>query len=439
MPEHVDRLELRRHLDGSYARLDREGVLRVFGTAGDDRLELTLVPRTASGDVGSGDVGSGDLGPGSAAPLGYTFAVTEDGKPIPTSVQLIDGAVRTVRLYLRGGDDTVVFRNPEIGRPAPSKSVYVDAGAGDDSIATGPGHDVVLGGAGNDTIFGDRGNDRLEGGSGADDLRGGVGNDTLSGGGGNDRLRAGGGNDVVNAGRGNDRIYSADNGTSTLRGEAGNDTLFNGSGQDAFSGGAGEDLVDYGARRERLYIDLSAADAVGETLPVEGGTNVRRRRNGNLFDDGRFTVDEKRGSDPFSGGDAAAASEPIKPYLVPLSEGYAGVGSDEADTLAEVEHAVGGSGADVILGSSRRNVLRGGAGNDSIFAGSGTDDVYGDGGDDSLFTADTRDAFPSPGDPRHPADDWAVGGEGNDFARVDNRDRQQVEAETVDRLRALLS
>jgi len=67
-----------------------------------------------------------------------------------------------------------------------------------------------------------------------------------------------------------------------------------------------------------------------------------------------------------------------------------------------IEHATGGSGADVLIGNDAdnvldggrgRDVLRGGAGNDRLIGGGGADRLYGDGGDDVLVGTHATHAY----------------------------------------------
>ena len=60
---------------------------------------------------------------------------------------------------------------------------------------------------------------------------------------------------------------------------------------------------------------------------------------------------------------------------------------------ADIENAIGGSGADVINGNSLDNVLDGGAGNDTLNGGNGDDTLVGGAGDDVLSGGAGRDIF----------------------------------------------
>jgi Ca2+-binding RTX toxin-like protein len=97
--------------------------------------------------------------------------------------------------------------------PGIALNMNVDAGSGDDTIATGDGNDVVLGGDGNDTLNGAGGGDRLVGERGTDTMNGGAGDDTLV-------WNNGEGSDVMNGDDGVDRIednLSGGDDVSTLK------------------------------------------------------------------------------------------------------------------------------------------------------------------------------------------------------------------------------
>jgi Ca2+-binding RTX toxin-like protein len=98
-----------------------------------------------------------------------------------------------------------------------SVGMNIDAGTGDDTIATGDGADLITGGDGNDTLSGAAGGDRIVGDRGGDTLNGGAADDTLV-------WNNGDGSDVMNGEDGVDRIetnLSAAADTSTLKVENG--------------------------------------------------------------------------------------------------------------------------------------------------------------------------------------------------------------------------
>lgn len=174
----------------------------------------------------------------------------------------------------------------------------------------------------------------------------------------------------VHGGPGNDRITLPAAAESSGYGEGGDDTviggenLFGGPGNDElsgiafdgkklayewFAGGAGKDVIRGGAAHTNIAVYGGAA-AVHIDL---------RRRGG---------------------------------------QGRAG----EGDTLIDVDGAVGGAGADVLIGDRYGNALYGGAGNDAIRGGAGDDYVDGERGVDRLSGG--------PGDDEIAAGDGSYGG-----------------------------
>src|SRR5207249_7565770 len=58
-------------------------------------------------------------------------------------------------------------------------AVFIDGGAGNDSVKGGPGNDTILGGTGDDLLVGGAGRDLLIGGLGADRIVGNTDDDIL--------------------------------------------------------------------------------------------------------------------------------------------------------------------------------------------------------------------------------------------------------------------
>ncbi len=160
-------------------------------------------------------------------------------------------------------------------------------------------------------------------------VRGGDGNDVLSGAA---ALLGEAGDDVLTgsdegpgykgSGPAGD-VLSGGDGDDVLRGGGGDDELNPGPGDDAADGGPGDDRVSYEERSTSVRIDLAGA-------------------------------------------------------------GSSGSGPGERDRFEGVEHAVGGSGDDVLLGNAERNTLRGGPGDDRLVGRDAKDQLYGDDGADVL-------------------------------------------------------
>ena len=152
---------------------------------------------------------------------------------------------------------------------------------------------------------------------------GGAGNDTLTGGPDTDVLSGGDGDDTLHGGDGNDDLTGGAGG-DTVDGGGGDDNLDGGLGTDMLIGGLGvDDTADYSTRIGSLFVALDGTARSGDGCPfVEcpGGEN---------------------------------------------------------DTIArDVEDAVGGAGADILVGNGSDNTFDGGPGADTfIDMGSGDFDA----------------------------------------------------------------
>ncbi|BAN49815.1 peroxidase family protein [Metapseudomonas resinovorans] len=146
-------------------------------------------------------------------------------------------------------------------------------------------HEVVAGtdyadwldaGDGDDTLYGEGGNDVLDGKAGADHIYGGTGNDVIYGGDIEDFLDGGDGDDIVYAGTsaGAIDIVIGGNGNDHLYGEAGIDELYGGAGNDYIDAGGDTDLVHGGDGSDEIYggdgPDILFAEA-GDDI-VSGGS-----------------------------------------------------------------------------------------------------------------------------------------------------------------------
>jgi len=283
---------------------------------------------------------------------------------------------------------------------------------------------VVNGSGGGSVINGTAGNDSLVGGPEADTLNGFAGNDTLDGGGGGDSMLGGDGNDLyfvdnindvivegqntgidevrssisytlsdfvnnltltgfAQSGTGNaiDNIITATAFGSSLDGRDGNDTLLGGAGQDFMLGGAGNDSLVGGALNDFLQ------GAAGNDTLLGGDGNDDISLAGSIGPFGSDVVDGGAGTDrvQFSNGDGTSVAAAL---TINLAAGTVTSSAGSA-TLAGIEDAVGGDGADLITGNTGNNFLGGGFGSDTIDGGAGNDTLTGGGSepDTFLFTA----------------------------------------------------
>lgn len=214
---------------------------------------------------------------------------------------------------------------------------------------------TALGGPGNDMLVGGNGPDTLNGGDGEDDLTGGNGNDTLIGGadddqlwglGGSDYLFGNGGNDLVDGGTGNDRVY----------GNQGIDTLIGGTGNDRF-------VFSGGNLGSNTISDSSGTDLI-DLRGLDGGASLRL--------------------------DTTSTQTVNATHL-----------SVQLDSNNSIEHILGTSFADTLIGNARNNTLNGYGGNDYAFGLGGNDRLNGGGGNDRLYGNQGNDRL--------------IGGGGNDY------------------------
>jgi uncharacterized delta-60 repeat protein len=335
--------------------------------------------------------------------------------------------------------------------PSDAKRIYVDAGAGNDTI-TDMGTDFTPdadGGLGAlCTIIGGAGNDLIQ-------LR--V----------NNSFNQRGPSDFVDAGAGNDAIFNDSNGNITLHGGDGNDslddhptafnnaTIFGDAGDDTIffpanaalsvSGGDGYDFIASGTNiltGAAMLFTLDGApdsgivgtpastimpDVEGVNITAHGGNlTVNGNASGNTIvatDDGSVDINGEAGDDPllnatghlitvsggdgndvitgsgadclFSGGngidvlDMSARTTQCRIFLD--SAQPSGSVGQVWHFDGTIENAMGGSGADVIENVGTANsVLFGNAGNDTLIATGGNDQLFG-GADNDTFQC--KDGF----------------------------------------------
>jgi Ca2+-binding RTX toxin-like protein len=213
------------------------------------------------------------------------------------------------------------------------------AGEGDNTIHGEGGNDLICGGGGNDTIYGERGVDKIYGEGGDDVIYGERGSDTLDGGEGNDK---------VYGGRGSDKIEGG-GGTDLVEGEQGNDEVNGGEGDgDTVEGNQGDDSLNGGGGNEDVIIGSTGNDK------INGGP-------------GEHDIADYQGT---GGG-------------VTINLQAQTVSGAENEHLEGIEDAIGGSGADTLIGSSSSpSRLDGGPGDDHLEAGGSGDEAFGGPGSD---------------------------------------------------------
>jgi RHS repeat-associated protein len=304
--------------------------------------------------------------------------------------------------------------------------IYINGGAGNDTITSGRDNDLLEGGAGNDVLDGRQGNDLLIGGEGNDSLSGGHGTDSLSGGAGNDSLNGGAGNDSLSGDAGNDSLNGSA-GVDTLIGGAGDDTYIVDSNTDVIieADNAGIDTVASGVsfslaaitNVENLTITGTwAANGTGNSL-----SNVLTGSIGNNRLDGGAGIDTLIGgagndiyivdsttdviTEADNGGNDTVASSVsfsltaianVENLTLTGSASIDGTGNSANNTLtgnAGANILSGGDGNDSLNGSFGNDSLIGGAGNDSLNGGRGNDIITGGTGNDTLTGGSGLDRF----------------------------------------------
>ena len=300
----------------------------IVGTEGDDVLTGTPGPDVMVGLGGADTLRGRD---------GADKICGGDGADLLSGgegVDKVDGGA--------GADDLRLGPNPFLWIPVPDEPPeeccevlewgfggagddVIDAGSGNDDVGGGEGDDRISAGSGDDTISGDEGDDVLRGGQGGDWLGGGAGNDIGYGGSGGDSWRVGGnapGNvDHFYGGSGNDRSEGGYYGRQILRGEAGDDDLRGGNDADVLLGGSGNDWLTGYLGNDSLR-GGSGNDMIdySESIPADGSTSSNEL-----------------------------------PVRVDLRSGRAtGLGRD---TLTSVEGVNGGTGKDLLLGTSGANTF----------------------------------------------------------------------------------
>ncbi len=281
-------------------------------------------------------------------------------------------------------------------------------GAGDDSMKGGAGNDYMEGGSGNDTLLGEEGNDSMIAGDGNDSIEGGEGNDSVQGGEGNDTVKGGEGDDNIVGEDGDDHL-EGDEGNDTLIGGDGNDSLVGGEGNDALEGNDGDDTLNGGAGDDSLVggdgDDLFFQDSVDGADSIYGGlgtdtVDYRNLTNTITYDTINRIVDKGSYNDILNDieriqaslllGDIFDASAETADLNINLTTGNA-IGLAHGDMeLEQFENVNGGTGNDLLTGSSLNNVINGGDGNDTIVGEAGSDNLSGNEGDDIFIQSDTN-------------------------------------------------
>ncbi len=339
-------------------------------------------------------------------------------------------------------------------------SAQDDTFIGDDNANTlsgAGGNDLLRGGAGNDTLNGDTGNDTLVAGAGQDTLDGGAGIDTadysdetagitatLSLGNASDsfsvtsadssnndvlknieNLIGTNNNDAITGdsaantleGRNGDDVINGRDGGDTLEGGAGNDRLIGGSGSDAINGGSGTDTVDYSYTNVGISVALNAG---GATVDEGSDQDTLSEIENIIGSQGDDTLSGDASNNVLNGGNHGTAGDTVSfsdnlftsGVTASLVTGIAANefnGTQNVDTLENIENLIGSSHSDTLTGDSNNNTLSGGNGNDTLNGGAGGDTLNGGEGNDTLTGGEGTDTLYG-----NAGDDSLTGGTGND-------------------------
>ncbi|GAO52969.1 alkaline phosphatase [Novosphingobium sp. MD-1] len=386
----------------------------------------------------------------------------------------------------------------------------IDGGDGNDTIYASNLGDNIFGGAGNDTLYGGRLDDWLLGGDGNDTLdagtvdpaalggdgnylNGGAGNDTLRGREGSDWLEGGEGVDILLGGAGDDILAGGAGDGDDLKGGLGADQylLRKGDGLDIAeedasgapaANGAGDAITQRMAGIALWNTNPAAAGAVrpdwvGNAAGVQqdavaGGEDavvlgigidmgdVRLQRSGTSGSPGSDLIIQVmqtvNGVETFTGTQLTVRDWFTNPFKrvewLKFADGneirigditsfvvggsgndvlvgttgndfvYGGAGNDKLYLLAGDDVGNGGTGNDMVAGDAGRDLLIGGLGNDELIGGAGADAITGDDGADDIYGGADRDTLSGGrGD-----GDMVVGGAGDDTFRYARGDGQDI-------------
>ncbi|CCG07417.1 FecR domain-containing protein [Pararhodospirillum photometricum] len=159
---------------------------------------------------------------------------------------------------------------------------------------------------------------------------------------------------------------------------AGNDTLVGGAGGDILKSNDGDDVMIGGSGADSLIAGSGNGDDT-----YSGGNGLSDDDDDNLDDWILF---------PSTG----------QGIRVDLASGVASGSEIGTDRLYALEHVLGGSGNDTLIGNADDNILQGGVGNDQLSGGAGNDSLEGGAGNDTMQGGRGNDTL--------------VGGDGTDWA-----------------------
>ncbi|MFK7733466.1 MAG: hypothetical protein AB8B48_17735 [Pseudomonadales bacterium] len=339
-----------------------------------------------------------------------------------------------------GGIDTVSYDGAigsvNVNLSAPGANAF--DGTGTDSLSN---IEIVIGSGNNDTLTGAATATTLQGGDGADSVTGGAANDLLEGDAGADTLIGAAGVDTLDGGddasTADTADYSTTSGSNGVEvnlvagaasedGYGSNDVLIDiqnviGSGFDDEIIGNGQDnLINSGAGNDTLTGGAGADTLIGGAgnHTVDGGTGSDDIQ----LASGTNTITASAGNDTVQGGTGVDTVNysGFSSLSVNLNNGTGAVatvdgGAANNDTLSNIEHVIGTSGADSISGDASANTLTGNAGDDTLDGEGAADNLIGGAGNDTLLGGTGNDTLQGGAD-----NDQLDGGAGDDLIQLNS-------------------
>ncbi len=176
-----------------------------------------------------------------------------------------NGVAESLYVDMGAGNDTISNAN---GR----SNATLFGGDDDDTISNTGGGASINGGNGNDSIYNGGSNSTMHGGSGKDSIENRIGNALIYGEDGDDRIINTSTNVTIYGGNGADSIenHSASNG-ATIHGDADNDTIKNNGSNALIFGDAGNDFISLGSYSQNATIEGGAGN---DTVKLSGGNNL---------------------------------------------------------------------------------------------------------------------------------------------------------------------
>jgi len=360
----------------------------LFGGAGNDTVFGNTGNDTLTGSLGNDFISGGDNVDTVLEIGNVNFSISDAfGGPSLSAGTLGTDSIFSLEIarLIGGTGNNFINANSFIG------SVFLDGGAGNDTLIGAFGNDTMVGGTGNDSLEGNTGDDSLTGASGNDTLRGEAGDDLLVGGFGVDVIDGGDDDDrlseafgssavktltltdttfrhkestldvtdslvsiefaTIDVQTGSSKISAASfDGSATLLGGPGNDTLLGGSGDDLLDGRGGNDRVELSTMLNATLTDTSLTDF--------------------------FSTDQLNS---------------IESALIRATAGLVGPNLFDATAFSFNVELRGEFGDDILRGGSGNDVLNGGSGKDQLEGNDGNDTLDGGGSADTILGGNGND------------------------------------------------